>query len=270
MRAGMPALRSSRSDPPRLKNSHAPRVFSHRRAPAGDRAGPAAARLDGRLPRPPSLPLPADDHGQHHRLGDPLPGGLHRRVERRRPAERHHPHARPSASRTSTTSSRATSPTACSPSTPATCSARPAGWSMWADGPAQPHQGRHPAPGRPGRDRLAALPLHHELALHPARPGALRQGRAVLLHHPGAGQAAGRVRAGAALAGPRPGPAGPVRGLARPSATSSTPASTSATRRRCKEAWQRYYFKGEMPDGSGPAPKAHVNKRRLKALKLGG
>ena len=37
-----------------------------------------------------------------------------------------------------------------------------------------------------------------------------------------------------------------------------------------KEAWQRYYFKGEMPDEVGPAPKEHVNKRRMKSLKLGG
>jgi hypothetical protein len=36
-----------------------------------------------------------------------------------------------------------------------------------------------------------------------------------------------------------------------------------------KEAWQRFYFKGELPDETGPAPKAHVNKRRLKPLKLG-
>ena len=36
-----------------------------------------------------------------------------------------------------------------------------------------------------------------------------------------------------------------------------------------KEAWQRYYFKGEMPDDTGPNPKSHVNKRRLKPLKLG-
>ena len=36
-----------------------------------------------------------------------------------------------------------------------------------------------------------------------------------------------------------------------------------------KEAWQRYYFKGEMPDETGPAPKTHVNRRRLKPLKLG-
>ena len=36
-----------------------------------------------------------------------------------------------------------------------------------------------------------------------------------------------------------------------------------------REAWQRYYFKGEMPADTGEAPKSHVNKRRLKPLKLG-
>ena len=36
-----------------------------------------------------------------------------------------------------------------------------------------------------------------------------------------------------------------------------------------KEAWQRYYFKGEMPDAAGPAPKAHVNKRRHEAAEAG-
>ena len=36
-----------------------------------------------------------------------------------------------------------------------------------------------------------------------------------------------------------------------------------------KAAWQRYYFKGELPEDTGPAPKAHTNKRRLKALRLG-
>lgn len=36
-----------------------------------------------------------------------------------------------------------------------------------------------------------------------------------------------------------------------------------------REAWQRYYFKGEVPDEVGPAPKDHVNKRRLKSVKLG-
>ncbi|HEY0053321.1 MAG TPA: DUF6065 family protein [Caulobacteraceae bacterium] len=34
-----------------------------------------------------------------------------------------------------------------------------------------------------------------------------------------------------------------------------------------KEAWQRFYFKGELPDDTGPAPAEHVNKRRLKPLK---
>lgn len=37
-----------------------------------------------------------------------------------------------------------------------------------------------------------------------------------------------------------------------------------------KEAWQRYYFKGEMPDETASAPKAHVNKRRLRSMRLGG
>ena len=35
-----------------------------------------------------------------------------------------------------------------------------------------------------------------------------------------------------------------------------------------KAAWQRFYFKGELPEEAGPAPKAHVNKRRLKAPRL--
>ena len=37
-----------------------------------------------------------------------------------------------------------------------------------------------------------------------------------------------------------------------------------------KEAWQRYYFKGEFPEEvDAPAPQGHVNKRRLKAPKFG-
>jgi hypothetical protein len=36
-----------------------------------------------------------------------------------------------------------------------------------------------------------------------------------------------------------------------------------------REAWQRYYFKGEVPENMGPAPADHVNKRRLKSIKLG-
>ncbi|MFI4973735.1 MAG: DUF6065 family protein [Caulobacterales bacterium] len=36
-----------------------------------------------------------------------------------------------------------------------------------------------------------------------------------------------------------------------------------------KEAWQRYYFKGELPDDTGPAPKVHTNKRRLRPVRLG-
>ncbi len=38
-----------------------------------------------------------------------------------------------------------------------------------------------------------------------------------------------------------------------------------------KEAWQRYYFKGEFPpEIENEAPKDHVNKRRLKAPRFMG
>ncbi|MBW8303671.1 MAG: hypothetical protein K0M78_06970 [Brevundimonas sp.] len=33
-----------------------------------------------------------------------------------------------------------------------------------------------------------------------------------------------------------------------------------------KQAWQRYYFRGEYPDRAEPRPEGHVNKRRLAAL----
>jgi hypothetical protein len=37
-----------------------------------------------------------------------------------------------------------------------------------------------------------------------------------------------------------------------------------------KEAWQRFYFKGEMPEqAQAPSPTTHVNKRRLKMPRLG-
>lgn len=36
-----------------------------------------------------------------------------------------------------------------------------------------------------------------------------------------------------------------------------------------RESWQRYYFKGELPEEMGPAPADHVNKRRLKAMRMG-
>jgi hypothetical protein len=36
-----------------------------------------------------------------------------------------------------------------------------------------------------------------------------------------------------------------------------------------REAWQRFYFKGEMPDASPVASTHHVNKRRLRPFKVG-
>ncbi|MGZ8363701.1 MAG: DUF6065 family protein [Caulobacteraceae bacterium] len=36
-----------------------------------------------------------------------------------------------------------------------------------------------------------------------------------------------------------------------------------------KEAWQRFYFKGELPADTGPPPKEHVNKRRMTKPRIG-
>src|SRR5689334_6951179 len=61
----------------------ATRMLSDQRAPARARARRSAAGVDGHVRRPPSLPLPAAHHGQLLGLGAALPGGLHRRMERR-------------------------------------------------------------------------------------------------------------------------------------------------------------------------------------------
>jgi hypothetical protein len=37
-----------------------------------------------------------------------------------------------------------------------------------------------------------------------------------------------------------------------------------------KQAWQRFYFKGEFPEEVAPAPEGHINKRRLKSPKFRG
>ena len=36
-----------------------------------------------------------------------------------------------------------------------------------------------------------------------------------------------------------------------------------------KEAWQRFYFTGEVPEALGTAPATHANKRRLKTPRVG-
>ena len=36
-----------------------------------------------------------------------------------------------------------------------------------------------------------------------------------------------------------------------------------------RQAWQRFYFTGELPPELNTQPKAHVSKRRLKSLRLG-
>ena len=36
-----------------------------------------------------------------------------------------------------------------------------------------------------------------------------------------------------------------------------------------KEAWQRFYFKGELPEDMGTAPETHANRRRMKSIRIG-
>jgi hypothetical protein len=53
------------------------------------------------------------------------------------------------------------------------------------------------------------------------------------------------------------------------SAPTSTPGSPRAIPDAAKEAWQRFYFKGELPEDLGNAPASHSNKRRLKSPRIG-
>jgi hypothetical protein len=63
---------------------------------------------------------------------------------------------------------------------------------------------------------------------------------------------------------------GPVRRLGRQARRLQHPPPQGDPGRDAKEAWQRFYFKGEYPEEvEAPAPAAHVNKRRLKAPKVG-
>ena len=87
--------------------------------------------------------------------------------------ERHHAHARPSASPTSSDFVKSHFSPRRAHLPPRLPVPHPARLVDVGHGPAQPRQGRHPAAGRPGGDRLAAVPLHHELASSPG-PGKVR------------------------------------------------------------------------------------------------
>ena len=54
------------------------------------------------------------------------------------------------------------------------CSSTSPGWALWAGGAPNTVKDGVAPPRRPGGNRLAAVPLHHELALHPAWDRALR------------------------------------------------------------------------------------------------
>ncbi len=156
---------------------------------------PFDAAMDGRHAGGVRLPLPAAQHRQRPRLGDPQPPRLHRGVGRDHGGGRGDRHAGP---RRWAQHAHGAVPV------------RPRGPDLPRRGPvphparlepvdrrlAQPLQGRPVAPDRGGGDRLVALHLHHELALHPAaRAGALRGHGAVRLHLPAGAGGGRRLRA---------------------------------------------------------------------------
>ena len=119
------------------------------------------------------------------------------------------------------------------------------------DGAAQPHQGRHPAAGRPGGDRLAAVPLHHELDLHPAGQGAASPRASRSASSPWPRTARWRAStwcSGAWSADPD------LRGQYeawRKQRDDFNKALFRGEPEAVKAAWQRYYFRGELPEETG-------------------
>ena len=78
----------------------------------------------------------------------------------------------------------------------------PEGWSMWAGGP--PNHVKDGVQPLAGLVETDWLPFPFTMNWVFTRPGRVKfaQGRAVLFHHPGAGPAAGTVRAGAEITDP--------------------------------------------------------------------
>ncbi len=191
---------------------HGPDLLSASGLAAAVAAGVGQPRLDGRDPRGLRLSLPAAEHRQRPRLGAAFAVRVRGQLDRRdRPQGRADP---PGCGRRSgpcaggaVRPGRAHLP--CRGHLPHARGLEPLGL-----GSAEPRQGRHRAPDRRDRDRLVALYLHHELALHPAGSGdPLRSRRAVLLPVPDPARRSGRLQAQARAAVGRSGAGGPVHGL---------------------------------------------------------
>lgn len=222
-------------------------------APAGHGARPPVAELDGCLRQPPSLSLPAADHGQYDGLGDPVPVHLHGRMERRAVAKRHHHNA--GAASAGAGPLRHLALLARRPDHASAVSVPHAAW-LGHDlrRVAQSCEGRHPAPGRPDRDGLAAVSLHHELDLHPARPHQVRARRAFLLHHPGRAPEDGSRPAGDPDVGVEPDDEGPVRGLEPPTHRLQHSPCVRRPRRR-QGGLAALLLQGGDPGGAGHRPR---------------
>jgi len=150
---------------------------------------------------------------------------------------------------------------------PATCSAPPRAGRLGRR-PAQPRQGRHPAAGGPGGDRLAAFPFTMNWVF--TRPGRVRfaKGEPFCFINPGAGQGPEAFELvqrplerdldllDQYEAWPRP-----PRRLQRP--------ALQARAGGREGGLAALLFQGRDALGDRRAAQAHVNKRRLKTLRLG-
>ena len=145
----------------------------------------------------------------------------------------------------------------------------PEGWSMWAGGaPNHVKDGIQPLAGLVETDWLP-FPFTMNWVFTRPGPGEIPQGRAVLLHHPGAGPAAGdssswcrsRSIRDADLHGQYEAWRDAARRLQHP-ALQTRPGDDQG-------GVAALLLQGRDARDDAPAPKDHVNKRRMNALKLG-
>ena len=136
------------------------------------------------------------------------------------------------------------------------------GWDLWAGGPPNHDQGRHPAARGRGRDLLAAVSVHDELAFHAAGHDLVQEGRAVLFYYPLPHASVDQFE--------------PV--VKRLAAEPELVAEYEAWRKSredflvgldandpevVRQGWQRHYFRGQKPSGAAPVD-THIHRRRLK------
>ena len=144
----------------------------------------------------------------------------------------------------------------------------PPGWNLWVGGSPNRQKDAHRAADRRHRDRLVALHLHHELALHPAGPtrsASRRWSRSASSSRCSGRRSRRSSRSSQPLDGD-PETAGALPGLERRRATPSTSGCATTRRRRRADRWQKHYYRGVDVAGEALIDD-HRAKLRLQALR---